>query len=268
MSLGVALDGSSMPRTNSLGERRERQPFPGEVCLKLHDWEFSHNGQGVSSCIGHAGQDPFGHIGYPGGMAELPNNIRALRLQRGLTLEELAALTPHPKPDTATDLTTIQKLELGKRRLTTDWMTRIAHALGVDQSDLLLVATAVKAIRKVPRIGSIPGGDWKAAIEEPLDLIPTTKGGPNTFALTVDGDSMDKVVESGTTIFIDPDDRALVDERYYAVLRPGGEVTFKQFRVDPLRLEPCSSNQAHRTIMIGDEPLTTLGRVVGYEGDL
>jgi repressor LexA len=201
-------------------------------------------------------------------MASLPNNIRAIRMRRGFTLEQLAALTPNPRPDVATDLTTIQKLETGKRKLTSDWMIRIAGALGVEPAELLGVAEAARPLRRVPRVGSIPGGNWKAAIEDPVELIPTTKGGPNTFALKVEGDSMDLVVEPGTIVFIDPDDRELVDRKYYAVMRPGGETTFKQFRTEPLRLEPCSRNKAHKTILMGEEPLTTIGRVVGYEGDL
>jgi repressor LexA len=201
-------------------------------------------------------------------MASLPNNIRAIRMRRGFTLEQLAALTPNPRADVATDLTTIQKLETGKRKLTSDWMIRIAGALGVEPAELLGVAEAARPLRRVPRVGSIPGGNWKAAIEDPVELIPTTKGGPNTFALKVEGDSMDLVVEPGTIVFIDPDDRELVDRKYYAVMRPGGETTFKQFRTEPLRLEPCSRNKAHKTILMGEEPLTTIGRVVGYEGDL
>jgi repressor LexA len=181
-------------------------------------------------------------------MASPPNNIRALRIHKGLTLEQLAALTPHPKPERTTDLSTIQKLELGKRKLTTEWMTSIAEALEVDPRDLLGVAQNAVPSRKVPLVGKIAQGNWREAIEDPLALIPTTKGGPNTF--------------------IDPDDREMVDKKYYAMLRAGGETTFKQFRTDPLRLEPCSNNKDHKTMLIGEEALTTIGRVVGQESDL
>jgi transcriptional regulator with XRE-family HTH domain len=58
------------------------------------------------------------------------NRIRELRLQRNLTLEEVA-------DGAGTSVQQISRLELGDRRLTDDWMRRIAPALGVQPADLL-----------------------------------------------------------------------------------------------------------------------------------
>jgi repressor LexA len=78
---------------------------------------------------------------------------------------------------------------------------------------------------------------------------------------------MDKMVPSGTVIFVDPDDRELIDGRFYAMFRPGGETTFKQLRTAPMRLEPCSNNPSYKPILVGDEGLITLGRVLGAHLD-
>jgi repressor LexA len=199
-------------------------------------------------------------------MEAKPNRIRELREQRGLTLDQLAALTKHAtKPEAETDLSTIQKLEKGRRKLTEEWRRNIAAALGVDPDELLAGERITTRVRWAPRLGKIAAGNWREAIEDATETIATTAGGPNVFALDADGDSMDRIVPPGHTLIIDPDDRELVDGKHYAMLRPGGDATFKTFYSNPPRLEPCSSNPAHKTILLGEEPLTTLGRVVAAQ---
>jgi phage repressor protein C with HTH and peptisase S24 domain len=56
--------------------------------------------------------------------------LREWRHVRGLTLEQLAARV-------GTDKTQLSRLEKGKRRLTMDWLERIAPALGCEPVDLL-----------------------------------------------------------------------------------------------------------------------------------
>lgn len=58
------------------------------------------------------------------------NRIKELRDEKGLSTYELAALVGTTQP-------TIHRLETGKRKLTVDWMRRIAEALGVEPSDLI-----------------------------------------------------------------------------------------------------------------------------------
>lgn len=59
-----------------------------------------------------------------------PNRIKEHRAAAGLSLEAVAAKV-------GTDKSQIRRLEAGERRLTTDWMNRVAPALGVQPSDLL-----------------------------------------------------------------------------------------------------------------------------------
>lgn len=64
------------------------------------------------------------------------NRIREIREKRGLTQVELADLVGTTQP-------TIMRLETGKRKLTVDWMQKIAKALHVRPEDL--VANAILA---------------------------------------------------------------------------------------------------------------------------
>jgi transcriptional regulator with XRE-family HTH domain len=65
-----------------------------------------------------------------------PNRIRALRRQRGLTTVELAE-----RADTSNQQ--IGRLERGERRLTQDWMDRLAEALDCAPWELLPAAPAL-----------------------------------------------------------------------------------------------------------------------------
>lgn len=58
------------------------------------------------------------------------NRIRALRKARGLTLEQLGELV-------GTTNQQISMLENGKRRLTTDWIEKLAKALNVRPSEII-----------------------------------------------------------------------------------------------------------------------------------
>lgn len=58
------------------------------------------------------------------------NKIRELREERGLTQDELARRIGTTAP-------TVSRLEMGRRRLTQDYMMSISRALGVDPADLV-----------------------------------------------------------------------------------------------------------------------------------
>jgi repressor LexA len=122
--------------------------------------------------------------------------------------------------------------------------------------------------RTIPILGMVSAGRWQEAIaaEKPGggERMPvfdphTPK---NAFAVHVSGDSMDRIVEDGGTIIVDPDDRALYPKRYYIVRNGHGDTTFKQYLDEPARLRPCSTNPAHRDILIGEEAFEIVGRVI------
>lgn len=102
--------------------------------------------------------------------------LRNYRQRAGLTLETLAKLT-------GTSAAQISKLEKGERRLTVDWMARLAPALGVEIQDLLPTSTpAATPAPGLPPIGApFPGGEAALAPAPlaigPRDLIPVRSAG-------------------------------------------------------------------------------------------
>lgn len=64
--------------------------------------------------------------------ARIAANMKAVRLAKGLSLEKVAA-----RCDPPTSYQQLQKLEKATRPITTDWIERIAGALGVDPMELV-----------------------------------------------------------------------------------------------------------------------------------
>jgi transcriptional regulator with XRE-family HTH domain len=83
----------------------------------------SHNGESDSPDWRYQRHPRFGDTSL------VANRIRQLRLDRGLTLEELAERV-------GTSLQQISRLELSDRRLSEKWIRPIARALGVSPDDL------------------------------------------------------------------------------------------------------------------------------------
>jgi len=190
-----------------------------------------------------------------------PNRIREVRKERGMTLEELGEKA-------GMHYTTVAKLEKSQRGLKLAYLAAIANALNVEPRDLLGSVPDILPMRMVPLIGRVAAGNWSEAIEDPLGSVPSPAGGANAFALRPDGDSMDLVVGPDAYIVVDPDDYELRDYKIYAMRNVDGETTFKRFRSDPPRLEPCSSNPSHQPIPLGREAVTTIGRVVWQGSEL
>jgi SOS-response transcriptional repressor LexA len=86
-------------------------------------------------------------------------------------------------------------------------------------------------------MAGLPPGDW--------------------FALTVVGDSMDRISPPESVILVNRRERSLVPNACYVFADEDGAATYKRFRPSPRRLEPVSTNLDHQPIFI-DEP-----RIVG-----
>lgn len=188
----------------------------------------------------------------------IPNRIRAMRMERGWSLAELAERANTTAPQ-------IMKLERSQRRIDLEWINRLAAAFGIPEVVLLGHTDAATAVRMLPFVGLIAAGNWREAVEQPLGVTAVPdflSGGPDAFILQPDGDSMDKVLPPGGFVVVDPRDADLRDGKIYAIMNAEGEATVKRYRADPSRLEPCSNNPAHQSISIGREPFTVIGRVV------
>lgn len=145
----------------------------------------------------------------------------------------------------------------GKRRFTVAEMDQIRVLLADDPSG--------PPARAIPYLGDVAGGNWREAVQRSGVSVPAPDPSipPNAFALRVDGDSMDKLVDDGGTVIVDPDDKQLFPKKYYVIINGDGETTFKRFLADPARLVPCSNNPAHTEIELGSgEPFRVVGRVI------
>lgn len=176
------------------------------------------------------------------------------------------------------------KLELRRRNMS---QRDLAEAVGMSENHLskslsgkrqfkLTEMDAIRAelapepeedrLRTIPLLGSVPAGKFEPAEQRGGRRIPVSDPDtpPNAYALTVRGNSMDLVVPDGTTLVIDPDDKALWPGRRYVIQTEDGATTYKEFQADPARLVPCSSDDSHKEILLGSEPVVVLGRVYSY----
>lgn len=184
------------------------------------------------------------------------NNIAEIRKAAGMSQTELAEAI-------GTTLNNLGKLERGDRRLNQDWINKIAKATGVAPHEVIGPVGA-QPVATIPVLGEVPAGNWREAIKKSSAVMyaPEPDMPPAAYALKVTGDSMDLVVEDGATIVIDPTDLDLYTNRYYVVDNGEGEATFKQYKDQPARLVPCSSNPTHKEIPVGGGEFRIVGRVI------
>ncbi|MDF2494541.1 MAG: LexA family transcriptional regulator [Sphingomonas sp.] len=200
----------------------------------------------------HNGSCHYGSVGcLTMGMEN--ETIRRLMKERGYNQADLAELL-------GIDPTAVSKRLTGKRPFKHNEIIKIESWLGAAPTPSALAASAV---RTVPIIGRVAAGAYKEAIQQPLGHLPVPADAPkNAIALRVDGDSMDLEIDDGGTVVVDLDDRALFPGKLYVIINEDGETTFKQFEADPARLEPRSTNPAHKPIVMGDgQAFTVFGRV-------
>ncbi len=119
------------------------------------------------------------------------------------------------------------------------------------------------SVRRIKRIGRVPAGSLREALQETTDSIEVVSSLPKgVFALEVDGESMNKIAPLGCDVIVDPADRQLFAGDLYVVGNEAGEFTFKRFLPDPARLVPLSSDPSHTDIELGAEPINIIGRVI------
>lgn len=190
-----------------------------------------------------------------------PNRIREVRQAKGMTMQELGEKA-------GMHYTTVAKLEKSQRGLKLSYLAAIANALGVKPVELVGGAPTIMPVRMVPLVSNGAVSNWSDAISDPIGTVPALAGGPNAFGLLPEPSALDLVVGPGAYIIVDPDDFELQDGRVYAMQDGQGGTTFKRFRADPPRLEPCSSGPEEKPIALGREHLTTVGRVVWQGSEL
>ena len=115
------------------------------------------------------------------------NRLKELRDLAGLSMQALADRVGTTAPQ-------INKLEKGERRLTLDWMTRLASALGIEPKDLLpappRARTAAAAGTDRPLLGGEAAPGPPLPVRDPRDLIPVrsaARGGDEQEMFLEDG---------------------------------------------------------------------------------
>lgn len=195
------------------------------------------------------------------------NRIKTWRKARGLSAQRLAEMVN-------TGRSTIVKLERGERRLTQDWMRRIAMALEIAPTQLLPLdenrpasypitlaplldlQSVVDAIRDGVLVEII---NARGAIMDLGSAVPVPQGSANLFAVTMWDSSMDREIPLRAFVVIDPDDTALHDRAIF-LLAHRGEAFVRQFRSGPDRLVALSAAQEIEPIFdLGG--VTLVGRV-------
>jgi phage repressor protein C with HTH and peptisase S24 domain len=116
----------------------------------------------------------------------LANRLKEFRLRADLSMHALATRL-------GTTASQISKLEKGQLRMTVDWMTRLAGALGIEPKDLLPAEPAASG-RASGTAGLLPGGEARLGPtpvpSNPRDLIPVrsaARGGNEQEMFLQDG---------------------------------------------------------------------------------
>ncbi len=116
-------------------------------------------------------------------------------------------------------------------------------------------------------------GNWSDQVTQKGETrpIPEHLDGENNFVCPVDGNLYGKLFASGEgecSIVVNPDDKELVDRKFYVVQDGNGKVSLKQFSTNPLALVSCSTDGPEPPIPLGSEPFAVIGRIVHTGQDL
>jgi len=114
------------------------------------------------------------------------------------------------------------------------------------------VTTATVA--SIPLLDKVAAGKLRSSTSQiPIEDVPLLAfadlGRGEFFALTVEGDSMDRISPDGSVIVVNQADRTLVSGKPYVISRRG-EATFKLWRSDPPRFAPYSTNPTHEPVYV------------------
>ena len=160
----------------------------------------------------------------------------------------------------------ISQLETGKNQTTTE-LPAIASALGVAVHEIDEAYTPDEGgipTATVPHLSWISAGamlrediadEARGAIRV-ADLPPTG----DWIALTVVGDSMDRISPPESIILVDRRDKRLISNACYVIADDEGNATYKRYRPGPVRFEPVSTNPIHEPIFPEHDPII-VGRV-------
>jgi len=199
--------------------------------------------------------------------------IRAARKERGFNQEELSLrLGIHRN--------SLLRYERGERGIDVDLLTRIADTLDVSFHWLVtgegemerlpdVPETERLPVRWIPLLGSVPAGFPRYSSEVILEYMPVqivSARHPQTFALIVQGDSMEPRLSEGDRVIVCPDPSP--PSRAIVIALIDGETTIKELKITVQGqvtthiLVPANSNYPPH--ILGSED-RIIGRVVAVQ---
>lgn len=178
-----------------------------------------------------------------------PELVREKMKERKVTQTAMAKLLDLPSQSAFSNIL------LGKRKVTADEAATVYRFLGIESEP---------GFRLAPVIGITSAGRWREAIEMPIGHMPIPSGiaSESAFGLEVVGDSMDKLIEDGGWILVDPAKKELHPGSCYLISNADYEATVKMYQRSPARFEPCSNNAEHQSFLVSDADFTIIGKVV------
>lgn len=214
-------------------------------------------------------------------MESIGERVRHRRVQLDLSQAELARLSGLKQSD-------ISKIERGTIKRTTA-VVELARALQCSPEYLALgeenapndgtpAPEASKPRGKVPLISWVIAGNWSDVNDpfQPGDAddwvdVEGLQYGPNTFALTVNGDSMtnpnpgERTFPEGTLLIVDPSRVATANDFVIAKDVKRQRATFKKLVTDGARWYLKALNPAYPMIEIDDASIRIIGKVTEYQ---
>ena len=203
-------------------------------------------------------------------MVGVGESIRRIRTLHGLTQEELGKIA-------GVSSMAVSQWENDRAVPRFGAMQRIADHFGISKSYILegdkperITGSVQYAVTSLtaPVYGRISAGDALEMLpvhDEAYVIPPIAEKYPNGFFLTVSGDSMNKILPSGSFVYFSPDVEADSGD-IVAVTVNGDDATVKRifFAGDTIVLHPESSNPTHRdrSIDAGDPDAPTV-RILG-----
>lgn len=184
------------------------------------------------------------------------DNLRAARNALGWSLEKLAA-------EANTSKGYLSDLERGNRPIPPGSMLdELAGALNLTVAQLVGGSS-----RAIPLISATAAGQLTSPDTQlPPGEYPTIDIGDlppgDYFATRIDGNSMDRLSPPGSIIVVNRAERDPVPGRRYIFGRRG-ETTYKRYEINPLRLEPETTDPERNRIIFpkDEEEWLVIGRV-------
>ena len=175
--------------------------------------------------------------------------VKARMKELGVSQTDMARALGLPAQSAFSNLTK------GRRELKAHEKAELDSYLGLDEESNVFF---------VPIIGLTNAGNWREAVEMPIGHTPVMRGvaGRRAFAVEIKGDSMNKVVQDGGYVVIDPDKTTLYDGSIYLIANGDGETTLKCYRSNPARFCPASSNPEHTDLILGEHEFRVIGKAV------